>query len=142
MSVSTDAILLFGIVGDSEDDERFPADVDLYERAEEWAKRHGPSRPESLDCQSPEWSTWRQENALFESTGIGVVCGNYCSDSCPIQYIALQAHHYTAWRGSVVSIDPAKMTPTSEQLVALRQFCDETGVKWETPGWHLVSYWG
>jgi len=139
MSISSDAILFFGIIPDAD---MLPADVDLFKLADDFTVLCSPPKPTSEDLNDAAWAAWRKKNAEFKRLGVGVTCGIFCSSSDPITYIALEALCYVAFRGSVVTINPAKMEPTAKQIASLREFCDEAGVQWTEPGWHMVSYFG
>jgi hypothetical protein len=140
MGVSTDAILFYGLEFGEEDP--FGDGEERYEAEEAWNKEHGPKRPDSDDYQGAEWEAWRKERDAWNKTGVGINAGRHCSGEYPMYYIALKAHEYTAWRGTAIKIDPAKLEPTQEQEDALQEFCEKHNIKCENPGWFLVSYWG
>ena len=141
MSVSTDAILFFGI--EFGEDCQISLDDGEYwdDLGDKWEKRH-IQRPTISGYSGPEWDEWRAKQKEFRTSGIGIYTGRHCSSDYPMYYVSLEAHRQSNPRGYVTEIDSSKMTPTQEQLDALTQFCEEHSIPWKTPGWKLVSYWG
>jgi hypothetical protein len=149
MGVSTDAILAFGFdLGDAEDmslAERFGAaerdedeeDFDF----DDWIARQAgaiyPAGHSGID--SPEYRAYSEKrDAAIAACPVEVI--THCSYDYPMHFLALRGTERKAWRGHPVKVEtPA---PDASRLAAMRAFCEQHGIEWQEPAWHIFSLWG
>lgn len=55
-------------------------------------------------------------------------------------FLALRGSKTTARRGSPEKV--ATNPPDPQTIAAMRKFCEEHGIEWEEPAWHIFSMWG
>jgi hypothetical protein len=148
MGVSTDAILAFGFdLGDEEDKSlaaRFgveePDDGESFD-FEDWLGEQAgavyPAGHSGID--SPEYRAYSEKrNAAIDACPVEVVM--HCSYDYPMHFLALRGTKQRAWRGSPKAV--ATEGPAPEQIAAMRQFCEQHGIEWQEPAWHIFSMWG
>lgn len=132
MSTSTDAILAFGFDLGEELPEQLSGEeggFDFYEWAE---KRAGMSwKPGDKDY-------FKRRDAMLAALPVSIE--THCSGDCPMYFLAWNGSTQTARRGYPTNV--VLPTPSEEQINAMRRFCDENGIKWLVPAWHIFSYWG
>lgn len=134
MGVSTNAILAFGINLGEDLPDAFTADEGESFDFEEWLqKRFGmewtADRPDDY---------WDKFNEAKDAFPIDLI--PHCSGDYPEYFLAVRGTDTTARRGypEVIAELPA-IEP--EDMIALRAFCDELGIEWQEPKWHLFSMW-
>lgn len=143
MGVSTDAILAFGfdlgeelpesLVGEDGDSGGF--------EFEEWLKtKAGIVYPEGhAGIKSPAYTAYYEAGkALVEACPVDLI--THCSYDYPMYFLAVRGTEVKAWRGhpKTVTTGPIKQS----QLNAMRKFCDDNGIPWQEPQWHIFSLWG
>lgn len=138
MSVSTDAILYYGI----ELGETFA--TDWYELSEQWQKAHAPQCPkDKSDYKTPEWNTWRKAKAEWEATPENIRIDTHCHFDYSMYFASVHRHYRKAYRGDPLEIDPATLVATDEDRAMLKKFLEWAHVPYTgEPKWTLCSYWG
>lgn len=74
--------------------------------------------------------------------GYGVEILTHCSNDYPQYFVALANTEWMARRGYPEELpeDALKLAdPNSDQI--LKKFCDDFGIEWKQPAWHLFSMW-
>lgn len=128
MGVSTNAILAFGFDLGEELPDAFTADEDEYFDWWEWICKH-------LGIEDEDYAVRQAAIKAFPMDMI-----TYCSNEYPMYFIAVSGTKQTTRRGDV---DEVEFTSVSaDEIQALREFCDKTGIEWQEPRWRLMSYWG
>jgi hypothetical protein len=86
----------------------------------------------------PRWDTYRKarEEALAACPAKLVT---HCSCDYPMFFLAVNVTETSASRGSAEEFDPK--TPSADQIKALKTFCKQHGIEWQTPKWHVFSLW-
>jgi hypothetical protein len=136
MGVSTNAYLAFGINLGEECPESWGNGFDEYEYVKE---KTGLVYPDGAK-DSPEMDAYYQE--LFKRTKeLPVEIVNHCSGNYPMYFVAVKRTVHTARRGYPEQIKPEDMVVSEQEIVTLRAFCEEQGIEWKEPVWHLFSYW-
>lgn len=140
MTVSTDAILFWGFCLPHEDegmpwdDERWEGGTDNY-----YAFRLG-ILPPSVECSDKTAeiyeSYWRKVIKLDKAEVCGI--GYHCSDSYPMQYIAVLKSVTVASRGCPKEVDILAIK--SDWREELKRYCEIMGIEWQEPRWWLASY--
>lgn len=132
MSTSTNAILAFGF--------------DLGEELPEvWASEEGFEFTEWAEKKAGlKWSAddkdfWKKRDAML--AGLPATLVTHCSGEYPMYFLALPGSVTSAHRGTPVAV-AATGEPSGRQLTAMRKFCDDLGIEWKEPAWHIFSYWG
>lgn len=146
MGVSTDAILAFGFdLGDEDDGtlaERFSAEEDGDDfDFDDWiAKQAGAIYPAGhAGIDSPEYVSYSEKrNAALAACPVEVI--THCSYDYPMHFLALRGTEARAWRGHPRSVQTEP--PQPERISAMRAFCEEHGIEWQEPQWHIFSMWG
>lgn len=149
MGVSTNAILAFGFdLGVESTDELsqlFRPGVELEEdesfEFDDWiATQAGAVYPEGHGgIDSNEYTDyWKKSKAAIAACPVEVI--THCSYDCPMYFLALRGSQSTALRGYPVAVTTP--VPPAEQVSAMRAFCDQHGIKWQEPSWHIFSLWG
>lgn len=142
MSQSTDAILAFGFNLTDEDEslaELFSIEDDDGEfEFDEWiAQRAGVSYRSGMSPEEYGAYSAAKDRALAECP-VEVV--THCSDEYRMHFLALRGTVTTANRGYPKAV--TTWTPEQARIDAMKAFCEEHGLDWQAPGWHLFSYWG
>lgn len=149
VGVSTNAILAFGfdlgVEGAEELAELFMPGVDTEEdesfEFDEWiATQAGVVYPEEHSgIDSPEFEDYStKREAAIAACPVEVI--THCSYDYPMYFLALRGTKISASRGYPVAITTP--TPTAEQIAAMRAFCEQHGIEWQEPSWHIFSLWG
>ena len=151
MGVSTHAILAFGFdLGEAEDKslaERFGAAPDDDEDGEsfefdDWiARQAGAIYPEGHSgIDSPEYRAYSEaRDAAIAACPVEII--TLCSYDYPMYFLALRGKKQRAWRGSPVVVDTTA-APDAYRIASMRKFCEEHGIDWQEPQWHIFSLWG
>ena len=114
MSVSTDAILAYGISFDPEEDDGYDFDSDVVEELEEQAAK------------------WKEP--------VGLIM--HCSDEQTMYIGASLEHLIIAARGFPKEVQMSTFQMNYKAVdKALRRFCDELDVPYQKPKWLLASDW-
>jgi hypothetical protein len=135
MGVSTNAILAFGInLGeDLPEAMRIDDDDDCFDYDEWLQKRFGmewtEDRPKDF---------WEKFNEARDAFPVDLI--SHCSGDYPEYFLAVRGTDTTARRGCPEVIE-ALPAIESADIDALKAFCDEIGIEWEEPKWHLFSIW-
>lgn len=142
MSQSTDAILAFGFdLGETDLEEILndsPPDGGDFE---DWlCHRAGVIYPAGHDgIDSDEYKAYdAAKKAAIEACPVELLM--HCSYECPMYYLALRGSSVKANRG--YPQDVYTNTPQPEKIAAMKAFCDELGIDWQQPKWHIFSMWG
>lgn len=157
MGVSTDAILFYGHVFDTEgcvpwetDDEddndwedRYAAARGLSQPSEAYPQHWpGPTgySPEEQRILSLWFDYWAACRKLVEECPCEIL--THCSADYPMPYVAIKASRQCANRGG-----PVEATTENEDSLdwdeQIQDFCTLMGIETEAPPrWWLVSYWG
>lgn len=156
MTVSTDAILCFGIAFDNEDTPPFPWDTGEFENdIEDWWRekvlgfRHSKPiyTPEGGYVQGPppskeEIQAYYDEIRAFDAEHpkppVRVV--RHCHHENVMYILAVPSTFVEAERGYPQEI--TGLNVTQDEIVALGAFCADHGIEGEAPRWWLASYWG
>jgi len=64
----------------------------------------------------------------------------HCSYDYPMHFLALRGTKTRAARGYPQAVTAE--APSPEQIAAMRQFCEQYGIEWHEPAWHIFSLWG
>lgn len=151
MSVSTDAILFWGIpYGDEEIDRSIFAakfnlvgDHDDYEWETIYASAVGIREPDEPWSDEPYARQkfiefWEQKRWQYRASQCEV--GTYSSYQYPMYFACVSASIIIARRGSHSEVESISVHP--EWRGKLRNFCDILGLPWREPKWTMVSLWG
>lgn len=146
MGVSTDAILAFGfnLVDEGDDKtlaERFGAEDEGDFDFEEWlAERAGAVYPENHSgIDSPEYQAYSQaRRAAIAACPVEIIL--HCSYDYPMYFLALRGSQKRANRGYPQAITTE--APSQERIAAMRALCEQHGIDWQEPSWHIFSLWG
>ncbi len=143
MGVSTDAILAFGFNLGEELPEAFQdddGDSAGFEFDEWLNQKAGVVYPEgNAGIKSPEYRAYSDAcKAVKAASPVDFI--THCSYDCPMYFLALRGSNSTARRGYPVAVTTP--VPTAERVAAMRSFCDQHGIKWQEPSWHIFSLWG
>lgn len=140
MSTDPKGILYYGIKLDTEPE--WPDDDDYQDKNDAWKERHRPQQPEEDggDYRTPEWDAWRAANRIYEASPKHVEIDWSGTDSCHDDgwYVHCPGlEKSVTWDGH---LDLAGMTldRNSEADAALKEFCEEFGLPYKQPSWHLA----
>lgn len=136
MTTSTDAILAYGF--DLGEDR--PEFLDGYEDFEDFIVEQARLiMPETDDYKDPAWKAyWQAKREAVAAYPIELI--THCSCEYPMYFLAVRGTEIQASRGTPVRLE-MNLPPTKEQLRAMQTFCEQRGIEWQMPGWHLFSYW-
>lgn len=142
MGVSTDAILAFGFDLGEELPEAFSSDSsDASFEFDEWLQvRAGAVYPEGHPgIDSVEYRTYSDAcKAALDACPVDLI--THCSYDSPMRFLAIRGTHKRANRGYPVAITTPEIPP--DAVAAMKAFCDEHGIEWQEPQWHIFSLWG
>lgn len=147
MGVSTDAILAFGFdLGDDEDRsiaEVFNApegDDDGFDFDEWVGQKAGAIYPEGhAGIDSPEYVAYStKKREAVDSCPVELI--THCSYDYPMYFLAIRGTEVRAWRGEPKPIHIER--PAQAKIDAMKLFCEQNGVEWQEPAWHIFSLWG
>jgi hypothetical protein len=131
MGTSTDAILAFGF--------------DLGEELPEALTQMDEDADEAWDFEA--WledrlgltdKEYKERRAAIDAFPFDLVI--HCSYDYPMYFLAARGTEQTAKRGYPEAVAMKEATP--EQAHAMRNFCEEFGIEWSEPKWHIFSLWG
>lgn len=137
MGVSTNAYLAFGFDLGEEPPESWDGSFD---ESTYIAEKYNLVYPENKDSDSDEVQAYY--NKLFKlekEFPIDVV--SHCSDTYPMYFLAVKRTVQCARRGYPEQLKPENLSVTEEEIQILKDFCEEQGIEWQEPGWHLFSSW-
>ncbi len=166
MGVSTNATIFYGILLDSEEGKDYFGSEgycdcpmhDIDDVEEEYAKKKGwvenngglfnEAGEYALDKESPEGKkaekichkNWRAKSKITDDCPVEL--GYHCSGDYPMHYVGIKESLIMARRGYPVEIDATDLSIEADWVDKLKDYCKTMGIKYEKPGWHLVSYWG
>ncbi len=143
MGVSTDAILAFGFNLGEELPEAFQdddGDSAGFEFDEWLNQKAGVVYPEgNAGIESPEYRAYSDAcKAVKAASPVDFI--THCSFDYPMYFLALPRTKTTASRGHPRAVRTPEVP--SEAVAAMRKFCDENGIEWKEPSWHIFSLWG
>lgn len=144
MGISTSAILFFGF-SLTEDDVEY-----LQEWDDKLAAKLGLIGPDkNYDRNNPELEAeyqayWYKKQELIGSLGVEI--GYHGNVDNPIPHVYLTGLYFVAPNGHDQDI-PSRVDVLGEgagadRIEKLDKFCRDLGIKYEIPGWKLVSFWG
>lgn len=137
MGVSTNAYLAFGLDLGEACPQLWDNGFDEYEYV---IKKWNLVQPDA-EKDSPEMDAYYTEMfQLSKEFPVDVI--RHCSEGSPMYFVALKRTVNQASRGYPEQIKPEEMTASEQEIAVLKAFCDEQGIEWQEPAWHLFSYWG
>ncbi len=150
MGTSTDAILALGFdLGEELPEKLFILDEERAERADyfefdTWFKQNVFEEPEpDIEKDGDAWSAWyKRSNAALEEYPLNII--QHCSSDYPMWFLTFRGTIERAKRGNPVAIeyDFLNQQIPDDKLNFLKEFCDEFGIEWQEPKWHIFSMWG
>lgn len=135
MGVSTDGIVAFGFdLG-----EELPASFRTYLGSED-----------DDDEEYFDWDAFVEHHLGLQNEedparkagreGFSVDLVTHCSYDYPMYFLAVNGTEVSARRGYPKKLDLADVT--AAKIQAMREFCEQMGIEWQEPSWHLMSIWG
>ncbi len=155
MGTRTDAVLFFGIIpkdgkeyvedfSEWEDwEERvlrslgLEDDSNFFTKDGEYALPDGDKRKEA----EKKYDAWHKKKTKALKD-LGVEVDQHCHGDNPMPMIAVTETVLTASRGYPEIVSGKHLDPEKKWIEQLKKFCELLDVKYESPQWYMVSYWG
>lgn len=142
MSVSVNAILVFGISLTEAEASRLPwrQDAEDDDDIERWiARQAGLREPDMKDYSHPEWKEhWKQKREAVAAYLLDEV--RHSSSEYPMYILGLRGMELRVDWGEPKAVDMRMLDAAAGKCATFKAFCEEWNISYREPQWWLASY--
>lgn len=147
MSTDPKAILYYGIdLGGVIREKHMSATYEYHDINDEWEEAHRPAEPEGDRAAGyhlrPEWDAWREKLRAYEATVEHVEMTWFGAENCERYVIHCPALEIKVeWDEQHEFERGHLLCPNPEADKWIEKFCEQFGLPFKRPAWHLAAHY-